>query len=174
MKVAGVLAVAVTAFAMQVPSAGGGADAPRIVPWKIIGSIGLGMSRARVEYAYGYAGPRMIDAGAMLVSADAAYRRRGGWLWVGYARGLVAQVGTTSRVYRTPRGLGVGSRIPLGRCRRVRGRCQYRWNGFVYSAEPCCGWYRIFRVGGRPVRVWLVARLGTVTAVFMTDVKRYG
>jgi hypothetical protein len=151
------------------------ADPPRIVPWKAIGNVALGMTSTRIHYEYGSARPRLINAGSASVLSDAAYRVPNGWLWVVYSRGgLVSQVGTTSPRYRTPKGIGVGFPIPLGRCHRVAGGCEYRWQGFRYSAEPCCGWIRVFIVNGRPVRVWLATVRGRVTALWVTDVRRYG
>jgi hypothetical protein len=58
------IALATTALActIAVPSSSPAAaprtaDSPRIVPWHLIGNIGLGMSRARVERAYGRGTP---------------------------------------------------------------------------------------------------------------------
>src|ERR1051326_3472993 len=41
------------AFAAPATSAPRAADPPRIVPWQVIGNVGLGISRARVERMYG-------------------------------------------------------------------------------------------------------------------------
>lgn len=142
-----------------------------IDPWRGIDAISIGMSAIRVEYEYGVGRPRSINTGTASVGADASYRRGNGWLWVGYSNGRVDSVGTTSAAYRTPNGLGVGSKIPLGRCHRIPGGCKYTWQGFRYSTEPCCGWYRLFRVGSRSVRVWLFTLRGRVTAVWLSDTK---
>jgi hypothetical protein len=53
----------------------------------------------------------------------------------------VGTLGVASRYYRTTRGFGVGSKIPLGPCHKPRivpaSRREYRWHGFVYNAlEP--------------------------------------
>jgi hypothetical protein len=153
-------------------AASDGAVGSGIQPWRAVGGIGIGTSVTRVEYERGVGtGPRQINMGSASVLADTVYRHGGGLLWVSYSNGRVSAVGTTSPGLRTPNGLGVGSRIPLGPCHRIAGGCRYWWQGFRYSTEPCCGWYRTFREGARTVRVWLFTVRGRVTAVWLSDTK---
>ena len=82
-------------------------DAPRIVPWHVIGNIGLGMSRVRVEGVYGRGAPAtpLRDAPAWV------YRGRG-TIRVEYdVDGKVAAVETNSSVYVSPRASTWDSRL---------------------------------------------------------------
>jgi hypothetical protein len=118
-------------------------DPPRIVLWHLIGRAGLGMSRAQVERVYGrpyYDGPE-----------PAQYTVPGGVLFVGYIRGKVAYVATSSRRYRTRTGLGVGTRIPF------RGG---RWHGFRLGRDAGTSvpmWWRYASYRGRPVTAFMDA-----------------
>jgi hypothetical protein len=133
------------------------ADAPRIVPWHLIGDAGLRMSRAEVERFYGrpyYPGPEAPQ-----------YRVRGGVLFVGYGlpckeggicRGRVRFVATNSARYRTPNGLGVGTRIPFPRCKQAG--CAHTWKGFRLGRDPGTGvpvWWRWATFAGKPVTTYL-------------------
>jgi hypothetical protein len=71
------------------------ADPPRIVPWHLIGNIGLGMSRARVERMYG----RGTVATPLRDAPAWVYRGRGA-IRVEYdLNGDVAAVETASPAY---------------------------------------------------------------------------
>ncbi|CAN5833697.1 hypothetical protein BH18ACT13_BH18ACT13_12560 [soil metagenome] len=112
-------------------------DSPRIVPWKAIGNVWLGSSRLRVEYVYGVRSVRPRKPPEVYY---ARYRLHGGELRVGYTGESVTYVNTTSPYYRTKSGLGVGTKIPLGRCHRTEARrCEYRWNGFTLDGSGLSG-----------------------------------
>jgi len=133
-------------------------DPPRIVPWTSIGGIWLGQSRIRVEYVYGSLRSAMSPGGY------AEYRLHGGRLFITYLRDRVAGITTTSRYYRTSEGLGVGTRIPLGRCHRVSGRCEYRWRGFTLVNDGRI-WIKQVRQKRRGIQVQLWVTRGAVTDV---------
>jgi hypothetical protein len=83
------------------------ADPPRIVPWHLIGNIGLGMSRARVERMYGRG-----TVATPLRDAPAWVYRGHGAIRVEYdLSGDVAAVETTSPAYATRSGIHVDSRF---------------------------------------------------------------
>jgi hypothetical protein len=139
-------------------------DPPRIVPWHEIGSVGIGMTPARIEYGYGAA------------DRYGFYSVHGGHLnlWVGYYKNHVAFVATKSPYYRTLSGIGVGSTIPLGPCHHVHGTCRYTWNGFTYRRSTTRGegnpigdgnWTRWTKYGGYRVQVFLFVRRGVVIYV---------
>jgi hypothetical protein len=71
---------------------------------RAIGRVALGASRASVDSTLGK-GTTSVRARVTLT----AYRRFGGRLLVQSAGGVVVGVGTTSRYYATPSGLGVGA-----------------------------------------------------------------
>jgi hypothetical protein len=133
-------------------------DPPRIVPWHRIGDVGLGMTETRVEYTYGQADEHVTPCGY-------SYHLHGGILDVDYSPSCkrssnpdrrVLAIATDSSYYRTPSGLGVGSRIPLGPCHLKRGVCEYRWNGFVYHPDKQTPtWMLDARDGRRIVHVIL-------------------
>jgi hypothetical protein len=135
-------------------------DPPRIIPWRIIGNVAIGMSRTRVEYVYGHGTPDPIFVGGEI------FRVPGGLLKVAYdSHDLVNRIETTSPRYHTRDGIGVGMRIPLGPCRRVKSRCEYRWRGFTYSGkEPCCGWFLAI---GKKTYVWLATHRGRIVSVLI-------
>lgn len=142
---------ALLALAVAAPAA---ADPPRIVPWHTIGNVSLGMSKTRVEYAYGRATQRVygVEGGSMMVS---------------YGSVGVYSISTTSARYRTPGGVGVGTRIPLGVCHHVAraSGCEYRWRGFIYITGFGPAWVRNVRDGKRTVQVQLFTERGVVTTV---------
>jgi hypothetical protein len=117
--------------------AAGVTDPPLLVPWSRIGDIALGESRKRVERLYG---SKRDPLGF--------YRLHGGKVWVSYDGGRVADIGFTTRYYRTKSGFGVGSKIPLGPCHRTaKTRCEHRWRGFAWNAwvreKPCSCWVKV-------------------------------
>jgi hypothetical protein len=148
------------------------ADSPRIVPWKQIGAIELGDNITRAEYLYGE--PQEIESLFFPVGTRYhgragvrhTYKVPGGELWVEAIDGRIKALATTSPRYRTPTGLHVGSRIPLGPCHRNSyGSCDYRWKSFAY--EPVCppGW-----IGGTKKRtVFLSMSKGVVQSIYFGD-----
>lgn len=107
-------------------------DPPRIVFNHSIGDVRLGMSRDEVEYLY-----RDTNNGRLEIldhyftqvtkySGKPLYRMtyplHGGKLVVSYVDDRVKVVETSSRYYRTPRNIGVGSYIPLGPRHEAQGR----------------------------------------------------
>jgi hypothetical protein len=107
-------------------------DPPRIVRWHQVGDIGIGMSRGRVEAAYGL--PRRR-------ANSLSYSLHGGEVIVQYRRGRVTFIQVSTPYYRAPNGFGVGFRIPLGPCHdTVASSCERRWHGFAY--DGCCMWAR--------------------------------
>jgi hypothetical protein len=135
-------------------------DPPRIEGWHLIGNVGLGYSKARVEYAYG-------AASANWPSSAVTYRVHGGRLEVGYDTRGVAYIATTSAYYRTAAGLGVGSAIPLGPCIHTRSGCTYRWGQFRYDALNQW-WSKYVPYGKRTIEVRLKMNKGTVARVEVT------
>lgn len=123
------------------------------MPWHAIGNVAIGMSKTRVEYAYGRA------------ARSRAYTVPGGALMVSYDSLGVGSISTTSSRYRTPDGLGVGSRVPLGPCIRVKQTptCQHKWKGFTYSAGFSAAWFRNESYGKRTIQVQLFTNRGVVT-----------
>jgi hypothetical protein len=119
---------------------GNSSDPPLLVPWNRVGDITLGAPKTRVVSEYGRQGPY-------------GYRLHGGKVWVAFDGGRVTDVGFNTPYYRTKRGFGVGSRIPLGQCHRTASaRCEHRWHGFVWNAwtreEPCQCWVKVGRGAG--------------------------
>jgi hypothetical protein len=110
-------------------------DPPLLVPWSRIGDISLGEPRARVEREYGK-------------EPALGYRLHGGTVQVEFDGGRVTSIWFSTRYYRTKRGIGVGSRIPLGPCHRTKAsRCEHRWHGFVWNEwvreKPCNCWTKV-------------------------------
>jgi hypothetical protein len=141
-----------------------------------IGSVRLGMTRDAVEYLYGdtnqgrlqirddYFPPGTKHEGVPLFVMT--YRLHGGVLRVKYVHDRVKVIETTSRYYRTLRGVGAGTRIPLGPCHRNRfGSCEYRWRGFFYEADCGKAWIH----GTRHRQTDLFMRHGRVWQVQIGD-----
>jgi hypothetical protein len=95
----------------------------------------------------------------------------------------VNEIALTTRFYRTWKGFGVGSRIPLGPCHRTATSwCEHRWQGFVWNAwareKPCSCWVKV-GWGARSLPataanfqkhwVFLDVRHGRVTRIFMAE-----
>jgi len=150
--VAGVGAGAAAAVAASGSSVGfGAADPPLFVPWSSIGDIALGESRARIEREYGSVGHGfhvLQRNGRNGENVQGYYRLHGSRVMVTFYGNRVGEFGFSTAYYRTARGFGVGSRIPLGRCHRTASsRCEHRWHGFVYNAwskgTPCSCWVKV-------------------------------
>jgi hypothetical protein len=144
-------------------------DPPLIVPWHRIGDVALGMTKTRVEYLYGQAS----NPGGQ--SCAYSYHLHGGFLTVYYnpyckksnIRSTVGGVATDSPYYKTPTGLNVGDRIPLGPCHRTRsGACVYRWHEFVYRPDKRI-WNATVTDHGRKVYVILWMKRDLVDEISM-------
>ena len=114
-----------------------GVDPPVFVPWSRIGDISLGGFREEVEAEYGS-------------EPTYGYRLHGSRVFVAYDRGRVSELRFSSPYYRTKRGFGVGSRIPLGPCHRTMGyKCLHLWHGFMWNLtlreKPCQCWVKVGR-----------------------------
>ena len=114
-----------------------GVDPPVFVPWSRIGDISLGGFREEVEAEYGS-------------EPTYGYRLHGSRVFVAYDRGRVSELRFSSPYYRTKRGFGVGSRIPLGPCHRTMGyKCLHLWHGFRWNLtlreKPCQCWVKVGR-----------------------------
>ena len=152
------LAVAIVAAGCG--SAAQHADPPVLVPWHRIGDIGLGGPKARVVREYGK-------------QPELGYKLHGGTVQVGFDRGRVASIWSSTGYYRTKAGFGVGSRIPLGPCHRARtSRCQHRWHGFVWNEwvreKPCSCWTKV----GRRARSLPVTAENFLKPWFFINVRR--
>jgi len=163
------LAATTLACVMTVPGAASSshADPPRIVPWHLIGNVGLGMSRARVERAYGRGTPAtpLRDAPAWV------YRGRGA-IRVEYdLGGDVVTVETTSAAYASRSGIHVGLALPPRLCGFVNYRCKHTWHGFAYESDYRT-WERVSK-GGRYVRYYVELELGARNAVRRITLARY-
>lgn len=140
-------------------------DPPRIVAWHQIGNIGFGMTHERVEYTYG----APINGNPPHDTIIWKYQGRG-VIEVRYDRsGHVNGLSTKSPDYATPSGIRVGIRIPLGKCHRVHGKCQHRWNGFTLrdnlnflgGLHHTFEWDRTATYGHGPIRVTVELMIGS-------------
>ena len=143
------------------------ADPPRIVPWHLIGNIGLGMSRAHVERQYGrgtMATP-LRDAPAWKYAGRGAIR-------VEYdLNGNVAAVETASPAYASRSGIYVGLTLPPRLCHLVDYRCKHAWHGFTYESDYNA-WKRVTKAGGY-LRYDVELELGTRHVVRRIALTRY-
>jgi hypothetical protein len=137
-----------------------------ITPWHAIGGIGIGSSTAAIRYRYGREGK----------SGVIRFTRPDGTLDVSFNKGHVGVLTTTSPYFRTPTGIGVGSRIPLGPCHSVGGgNCTYLWQGFKYSElhgtpRLIGSWTKRLRWAGRNLSVSLLIRPGgTISTILITE-----
>jgi hypothetical protein len=131
-------------------------DPPLIVPWHQIGSVGIGESRTRVTYDYGR--PQVADF----------YLLHGGRLEVAYANDRVTWLYLErTRFHETPKGVGIGFRVPLGACHLVKGVCVYRWNGFRYRPykNGLGTWERIAPYNGDRITVRLSTYRGVINNI---------
>src|SRR5262249_404817 len=144
-----------------------GADLPRIVPWRVIGSIALGASRPQVERTYG----RGTVAVSLRDAPAWVYRGRGA-IRVEYdLDGTVASVETTSSAYASRSGIHVGLVLPPRLCRLVNYRCRHTWRGFTYDSD-----YRTWELVSRArryVRSAAELELGAHEAVRRIALTRY-
>jgi hypothetical protein len=114
-----------------------GVDPPVFVPWSRIGDISLGGFMEEVEAEYG-------------AEPTYGYRLHGGRVFVAYDHGRVSELRFSTPYYRTKRGFGVGSRIPLGPCHSMMGyKCLHLWHGFMWNLtlreKPCRCWVKVGR-----------------------------
>ena len=141
------------------------ADAPRIVRWHIVGNVGIGYSRARVEQVYGFQetvpANRMTyyPAGNKRANDPTAYLDQIGVVYSDdfNQRATVTGIETSSPRYRTADGFGVGSRVPFRKT----------WNGFTRYVDPETGYwlYRYVSHAGRPLTVVLHVITGAVNSI---------
>jgi hypothetical protein len=137
---------------LVVAQARGAGDPPLLVPWNRIGNIALGGSKMRVEAEYGSAGHGFHVLRRSGNNIQGFYRLHGSRVIVTFSGDKVGELGFVTPYYRTERGFGVGSRIPLGSCHRLANqRCVHLWHGFVFNA-----WSK-----GSPCRCWVKVGLGT-------------
>jgi hypothetical protein len=142
-------------------------DPPRLVPWSLLGNIGLGMSRARIEYSYGRP---VAGAGSVAHYLGGGNSR----IIVLYGSSGVEAIDTKSSYYRTKDGFGVGSHIPLGMCHPSTHGCTFRWRDLTYKTvtnvtggEHQEGeWGRRWRDGLWTRVVQLFVTKGTVTEIY--------
>lgn len=143
------------------------ADPPRIVPWHLIGNVGLGMSRARVERLYG----RGAVATPLRDAPAWEYRGRGPVRVEYDLDGDVAAVETTSPAYASRSGIHVGLTLPPRLCHLVNYRCKHAWRGFTYESDYRT-WERVSKAG-RYVRYYVELELGARDAVRRIALTRY-
>jgi hypothetical protein len=143
------------------------ADPPRIVPWHLIGNIGLGMSRSRVERMYG----RGTVATPLRDAPAWVYRGRGAIRIEYDLGGDVAAVETASPAYASRSGIHVGRVLPPRLCGFVNYRCKHAWRGFTYDSDYRT-WERASKVG-RFVRYGVDLELGARAAVRRIALTRY-
>jgi hypothetical protein len=164
---AGIVAGGGSAFAA--PRSGTARFSPTITPWHAIGGVSLGMTRAEVEkrYGFGVAHPRP----PVFHSGVFRYQEPGGFFDIGYDNTWHVQfLDTTSPYFRTPDGIGgVGSRVPLGRCIRVDGRCEYHWRFFNWGGVSLSSgaWLGKSRYGHINLIVAISVRNGRVDGIEM-------
>lgn len=159
--------------AAAVPAAGAArtSDPPRIVPWHLIGNIGIGMSRARVERIYGRG---TVESPPTTDALVWRYRGRGG-IGVEYdLSGDVAMVESGARAYSTRSGVQVGAAIPRGPCHHVRGTCEYRWRGLTFDdGDPKHAyWWRVSSLGG-VARVYAEVGVGDDRVIDRVSLTQY-
>ena len=123
-------------------------DPPLLVPWSKVGDITLGEPRARVEQEYGSVGHGYHVLAGITNDVQGYYVLHGGWVGVNFENGRVEEINFAIPYYRTKSGFGVGSRIPLGPCRKTAThRCGHRWHGFLwkewYREKPCSCWVKV-------------------------------
>jgi hypothetical protein len=151
-------ALALVAVAAGVVTASGSAsvcagasnqsDPPLLVPWHQIGSIALGEPIGSVEREYGAVGHGYhvdVRTGDYI---QGHYRLHGSKVNVAFSSGRVSEIEFQTPYYRTRRGFGVGSKVPLGPCyKTATSPCEHRWHGFVYNAwnrdKPCNCWVKV-------------------------------
>jgi hypothetical protein len=132
-------------------------DPPRLVPWKKVGDIGLGMLKSRVQYEYGTDGdgfhvvqryPGPLSSCGAAGCEQGYYVLHGRRVYVTFYGNRVGEIGFSTSYYRTSTGFGVGSVIPLGSCHKTSSNpCEYRWKGFVFTPRwhdsSCNCWIKV-------------------------------
>jgi hypothetical protein len=115
-------------------------DPPFLVPWRSIGHISLGESKAQVESHYGQPGNGYHVIQRYGDNVQGYYVLRHARVTVTFYGKRVGELGFSTPYYRTRSGFGVGSTMPKART----------WHGFVYNA-----WNR-----GKPCECWVKVGLG--------------
>lgn len=112
-------------------------DPPFLVPWRSIGHISLGESRARVESDYGQAGNGYHVLQRYGDTVQGYYVLHHAHVIVTFYGNRVGELEFSTPYYRTRTGFGVGSTMPKARV----------WHGFVYDAwnrgKPCTCWVKV-------------------------------
>jgi hypothetical protein len=153
------VAAVLLVFAAPAAAAPRATDPPRVVPWHLIGNVGLGMSRARVERMYG----RGTIATPPRDELFWTYRGRGA-IRVAYdIDGHVDSVETTSSAYASRSGIRVGIKLPPRLCGLVDYTCKHSWRGFTYESDYK-SWKRVSRLG-RFERSYVELELGPHSVV---------
>jgi hypothetical protein len=125
-------------------------DPPRLVPWSKIGDIALGASKAGVQREYGAVGHGYHVIQRYGDTVQGYYRLHGSRVIVTFYGDRVGELDFTTPYYRTTRGFGVGSKIPLGSCHKTSTNpCEHHWNGFIFGPrlreQPCSCWVKVGR-----------------------------
>jgi hypothetical protein len=156
--------------ALAVPAAGStrATDPPRIVPWHLIGNIGLGMSRSRVERLYG---PGSVVLSPPRDALVWRYRGRGA-IDVEYdLNNDVAAVETASPAYATRSGIRIGAHLPPKLCDFVDFTCKHVWRGFSYESDYA-SWTRVSTLS-RYERAYVEIELGARSVVHHLMLTRF-
>jgi len=140
----------------------------RIVPWYAIGGVAIGESRTRVEYAYGPGTTDTRYSGVRFAAPEGALILRFEVPRIGGGQERVGMVATYSPSYRTPGGIHVGTKIPLGPCHHVQAtpvqpaHCDYRYRGFHLEGSS---WRRESSHNGIGISAFMDVKHGYVTMI---------
>jgi hypothetical protein len=126
------------------------ADRPVLELTGRVGDIGLGEPMSKVESEYGAPDTAFHVTFRHAGTISGYYRLHHGRVLVGFDGGRVGELDVRTPYYRTEDGLGVGGRIPLGRCHATASNgCEHHWHGFVWDAwareKPCNCWVKVGR-----------------------------
>ena len=149
-------------------------DSPTLLLGRTLGAFRVGMSDEAAYRAIGAApagsrwAPLVLPAGTRYARGNAFTatfpHMRGGTLRLIVVDKTVRAVTTTSRYYRTRRGIGVGTQVARGPCLPLaRGGCARRWRGFV---EACRG---TWVVGSPRAQTVIAVRAGRIVRVEVGD-----
>jgi hypothetical protein len=122
-----------------------------------VGDIRLGEPKTTVESEYGTEGNGFHVTYRNAGAISGYYRLHHGRVLVGFDGERVSELDVRTPYYRTKDGVGIGSRIPLGPCRKTATKtCEHRWHGFLWNAwvreTPCNCWVKVGRgAQSRPV-----------------------